>query len=91
MSVKFAGELREQAERAFGIEGEVWDAEREERFAVGLERWINQRRVADREEVYDRGKTFVGTVYRGIGKITDTSRMDEIFERMFAGGNVFNT
>ena len=44
---QLAGELRERAERAFGIEGGVLDAEREERFAVGLERWINRRRVAD--------------------------------------------
>ena len=83
---QLTGELREQAEKAFGIEGGTWNVEKEELFAKGLEQWIKRKRGRDktRADVYNKGKNFVDTVYRGMERIVEIdSRMEEVYERLF--------
>ena len=83
---QLTGELREQAEKAFGIEGGVWSVEKEDLFARGLEQWIKRRHGKDktRANVYNKGKSFVNTVYRGMERIVEIdSRMEEVYERLF--------
>jgi hypothetical protein len=83
---QLTGELREQAEKAFGIEGGTWNVEKEELFAKGLEKWIKRkhRRDKTRADVYNKGKNFVDTVYRGMERIVEIdSRMEEVYERLF--------
>jgi predicted RNA methylase len=83
---QLTGELREHAEKAFGIEGGTWSVEKEEMFARGLEQWIKRkhRRDKTRADVYNKGKNFVDTVYRGMERIIEIdSRMEEVYERLF--------
>ena len=53
---QLTGELREQAEKAFGVAGGAWDEDKEELFAKGLEQWIKRRRGKDktRADVYNK-------------------------------------
>ncbi|MDR2768193.1 MAG: N-6 DNA methylase, partial [Treponema sp.] len=83
---QLAGALREQAEKAFGITGGKWGVEKEELFARGLEQWIKRRHGRDksRAELYNRGRRFVDTVYRGMEHIVDIDpRMEAVYERLF--------
>jgi hypothetical protein len=83
---QLTGELREQAEKAFGVENSTWNVEKDELFAKGLEQWIKRRHGKDktRADVYNKGKTFVDTVYRGMEHIVEIdSRMEAVYERLF--------
>jgi predicted RNA methylase len=83
---QLTGELREQADKAFGIEGGIWNVEKEELFSKGLELWIKRKHGRDktRADVYNKGKNFVDTVYRGMERIVEIdSRMEEVYERLF--------
>ncbi|MDR1389515.1 MAG: N-6 DNA methylase [Treponema sp.] len=83
---QLSGDLRDRAEKAFGVEGGAWSREKEELFARGLERWIKRRHGRDktRAELYDNGKRFVDTVYRGVEHIVDVDpRMEAVYERLF--------
>jgi len=83
---QLTGELREQAEKAFGIENGSWNIEKEELFADGLEQWIKTRHGRGKEEskVYGKGESFVDTIYRGMGQIVEMDRrMEEVYERLF--------
>jgi len=91
---QLSGALREQAEKAFGTEGGLWSEEKEEQFARGLEQWIKRRRGRDksREAVYNKGRSFVDTVYRGMERVVEIdSRMEAVYERLFEDSeNKFN-
>jgi len=83
---QLAGDLREQAEKAFGVENGTWTREKEELFAKGLEQWIKRRHGKDktRADVYNKGKNFVDAVYRGMERIVDIdSRMEAVYESLF--------
>jgi hypothetical protein len=62
---------------------------KEELFAKGLEQWIRRRHGRDktRENVYNKGKTFVDAVYRGMEYIAEIDpRMEAVYERLFEDG-----
>jgi len=83
---QLTGELREQAEKAFGVENGIWSIEKEELFAKGMEQWIKRRHGKDktRADVYNKGKNFVNNVYRGMEHIVDIdSRMEAVYENLF--------
>jgi len=83
---QLTGELREQAERAFGIKNGLWDVEKEELFADGLEQWIKARHGREKGEltVYGKGEVFIDTVYHGMERIVEIDRrMEEVYERLF--------
>jgi len=91
---QLVGELREQAEKAFKIENGIWTREKEEQFANGLEHWIKRSRGKDRtrENVYNKGKSFINNVYQGMDLIVDIdNRMETVYERLFEDKtNIFN-
>ena len=91
---QLTGELREQAEKAFGIEGGAWNVEKEELFAQGLEQWIKRKHGRDktRTDIYNKGKNFVDTVYRGMEHIVEIdSRMEAVYEKLFEDNKyIFN-
>ncbi len=83
---QLTGELREQAEKAFGITDGTWSEEKEELFAKGLERWVKRRHGRDRTraDVYNKGVSFVDTVYRGMEHIVEIDkRMENVYEKLF--------
>ena len=83
---QLAGELRHQAEKAFGITDGNWNVKKEELFAKGLEQWIKRRHGRDktRANVYNKGRHFVDKVYRGMEHIVDVDKkMEVVYERLF--------
>jgi hypothetical protein len=91
---QLAGELLEQAEKAFGVEDGIWSVEKEELFAKGLEQHTRRRHGRDkiRADVYNKGKNFVDTVYRGMEHIVEIdSRMEAVYEKLFEDNKyIFN-
>jgi len=83
---QLTGELREQAEKAFGVENGIWTREKEELFAKGMEQWIKRHHKRDRTraDVYNKGKNFVDNVYRGMERTIDIdNRMEAVYENLF--------
>jgi hypothetical protein len=83
---QLVGNLQKQTEKAFGVENGIWTREKEELFAKGMEQWLKQYNGKDktRKEIFNKGKSFINTIYHGMERIIDIdSRMEAVYKRLF--------
>jgi hypothetical protein len=82
---QLTGNLKQQAETAFGVKDGQWTVAQDEQFAEQLEVFIKTRQtLEDRKKLMRSGAAFVRDTYNGLNPIIDIKpEIQEVFESMF--------
>lgn len=85
---QLTGELKTQAENAFGVEKGQWTREQEEKFAVGFEDYLRTGRAQNNElkNLYQKLAEYISRVYHALkSRIDFTKDIDDVYAQLMQG------
>ena len=85
---QLTGDLKTQAENAFGVEEGQWTREQEERFAVGFEDYLRTGRAQNNElkNLYQKLAEYISRVYHALkARIDFTKDIDDVYAQLMQG------
>lgn len=85
---QLTGELKTQAENAFGVEKGQWTREQEEQFAVGFEDYLRTGRAQNNElkNLYQKLAEYISRVYHALkSRIDFTKDIDDVYAQLMQG------
>ena len=85
---QLTGDLKTQAENAFGVEKGQWTREQEEKFAVGFEDYLRTGRAQNNElkNLYQKLAEYISRVYHALkSRIDFTKDIDDVYAQLMQG------